>query len=192
MAAHNGARYITQQINSILDQLSPSDELIVVDDASDDNTHEIIYGLNDNRIVLLRNEENQGVLRAFERVLMEASNDIVFISDQDDLWLPDKVKRYLQEFEKYPNTTLLVSDAYVINEHGEVLLDSFFSWRGQFHAGIVANIIKNKYLGCTMAFRKEMRRYYLPFLKDIPMHDIWIGLVNQICGKVGFIERKAN
>jgi glycosyltransferase involved in cell wall biosynthesis len=172
-----------------LAQLSSSDELIVVDDASTDDTINKISRLDDSRIVLLRNTSNQGILRTFQRVLEAAKNEIVFISDQDDLWLPGKVERYLEEFRRHPDVTLLVSDASLINERGEILRDSFFSWRGPFRAGVVANIIKNKYLGCTMAFRRDMRNYYLPFPQDVPMHDVWIGLVNQLCGKVLFIDQ---
>ena len=90
IASFQGERYISQQLRSILDQLSAEDEVILVDDGSEDGTCDKISALQDPRVGVMRNTKNQGVLRAFETALSCSSGEIVFLSDQDDLWLPKK------------------------------------------------------------------------------------------------------
>jgi glycosyltransferase involved in cell wall biosynthesis len=190
MAAYNGSRYIADQITSILVQLSPNDELVVVNDASSDETLSIVAAFQerDRRIMLLNNEANLGVFDSFERALRHCQGEIVFLSDQDDLWLEGKVPSMMGVFEANPKVTLVLSDAQVINGDGDVIAKSFFQGRGSFRGSMLATLMKNKYLGCTMAFRREMLDAILPFPKDIPMHDIWIGLVNSVYGKACFID----
>lgn len=188
MATYNGSDYIERQLLSILCQLGEADEVILVDDFSSDATLEVVERLSDRRIKIYRNGSNEGVLRSFERAISLASGDIIFLSDQDDVWCPEKVKRFLQVFDGRPDVTLVLSDAKVINEIDEIVADSFFASRGGFSPGIWHNIAKNKYLGCTMAFRRSMVEKFLPFPEDIPMHDMWIGCINSIYGTPCFLD----
>ncbi len=191
MAAYNGGRYIDEQIQSILRQLGSDDELIIIDDGSSDSTPSIVSASQkvDRRISLIHNETNRGVFFSFERALRLARGEIVFLSDQDDLWLEGKVQSMLEVFEKNPQVTLVSSDASVIDGQGNLLSESFFRQRGKFRSGVIATLLKNKYLGCTLAFRRSMLSAILPFPRDIPMHDIWIGLVNALYGESYFIDR---
>jgi len=188
MATYNGSRYIKRQLLSILCQLGGSDEIILVDDCSSDATLEVVERLGDSRIKIYRNGSNEGVLRTFERAIRLASGDIIFLSDQDDIWYPEKVGKFLQVFNGQPDVTLVLSDAKVINDRDEVIAKSFFEARGGFSPGIWHNIARNKYLGCAMAFRRSMVDKFLPFPKDIPMHDMWIGCINSIYGKPSFLD----
>ena len=189
MAVYNGSAYLHSQLHSILDQLRTADEVVVVDDASHDNSLEILENISDSRLRIYRNELNLGVLASFEKALRLARGDILFLSDQDDVWLPHKAFKIIQAFSIDPKITLVVSDARIIDENGLVVADSFFSQRGRFIAGIMHNIIKNKYLGCTLAFRKAMLDYFLPIPMDVPMHDMWFGLLNDIYGKTFYIDQ---
>lgn len=184
---HNGADYLAPQVQSILDQLGQSDEMVIVDDCSRDASVQIINSFGDSRIRLLRNASNLGVLATFERALRESVGDILFLSDQDDIWQPDKVERVISLFASDPAITMVVSDAQVIDAAGNVTAQSFFRQRGAFSAGVLHNLAKNKYLGCTMAFRRSMLEHFLPIPSDTPMHDIWFGLVNDIYGKTRYI-----
>jgi glycosyltransferase involved in cell wall biosynthesis len=188
MAAHDGAAFLKPQIESILVQLRAQDELIVVDDGSRDDSLAVLQTMRDPRLHVHRNERNLGVLPTFERALSQAGGDIVFLSDQDDLWLPGKVAKVLDVFASNPRVTMVVTDAVIIDEQGRVLNQSFFSVRGRFSTGFVRNFIKNKYLGCTLSFRRTMLRRFLPIPPDVPMHDIWFGLLNEIYGKTFFID----
>lgn len=189
MAIYNGATYLQPQMHSILAQLRAADEVVVVDDASQDNSTELLRNLSDARVRVYRNERNRGVLASFEKAMRLARGDILFLSDQDDLWLPRKVDKIIEAFSLNPEITLVASDAQVIDESGFVVVDSFFAQRGRFSAGVMHNLLKNKYLGCTLAFRRSMLDHFLPIPRDVPMHDIWLGLVNDIYGQTAYIDQ---
>ncbi len=183
MAAYNGGQFISEQILSILSQLRQADELIIVDDGSTDDTAEIIKSFLDKRIRLFRNTSNLGVSQTFERALLQARGEIIFLSDQDDIWEPGKVKMVLEAFCTHPGISLVVSDASLVDREGAPLANSYYEHRGRFSDGLFANLIRCKYLGCTMAFRVATLRRALPFpgLKLV-LHDIWIGTVNRLLG----------
>lgn len=187
MATYNGEAYIEQQLKSILPQLGVHDEIILVDDHSVDSTLDIVGQINDARIKVHRNEANMGVRRSFEKAIGLTGGQIIFLSDQDDVWHPEKVARFAEAFGRSPQVTLVLSDAAVVDKHGNVLVSSFFGQRGAFVPGVVANLIKNKYLGCVMAFRRSLVTRILPFPASIPQHDMWIGLVNGIYGEACYL-----
>jgi len=188
MATYNGSRWVRLQLESILAQLGAADEVIVVDDTSRDDTLEVIAGLADGRIKVTRNERNLGVDRTFEKALALAQGDIIFLSDQDDVWRSDKVKSVLATFDADPKITLVLSDARIVDGQGDEIDSSYFAARGAFFPGVLANIVKSKFLGCAMAFRSEVRDKALPFPHPIPGHDMWIGIVNELHGKTRFID----
>lgn len=187
MATFNGSAYIEQQLRSILCQLGENDEVILVDDFSSDSTLDLVNEFSDVRIRVHRNLANIGVRRSFEKAISLATGDIIFLSDQDDVWQPEKVARFTEIFASKPDVTLVLSDARVIDKNGREIVKSFFERRGGFVPGVVANLIKNRYLGCVMAFRRIMIDRILPFPSSIPQHDMWIGLVNAVYGKAHYI-----
>lgn len=188
MAVYNGVAFLRSQVESILGQLRPFDELLIVDDASQDGSQSILYGIRDPRVQVHRNARNMGVLATFERALKLASGGVVFLSDQDDVWLSGKVEKVMEVFSKNPDVTLVATDAAIIDENGARIADSFYSRRGKFSSGVLHNLVKNKYLGCTMAFRRRMLEYFLPIPMDVPMHDMWFGLLNDVYGTTYFIN----
>ena len=98
MATYNGARYLRQQLESIFSQLAPEDEIVIVDDASQDATCAIVMEFKDARVRLLRNPRNVGVLGSFERAIRNTTGDVIFLSDQDDVWRGDKVRKFRAAF----------------------------------------------------------------------------------------------
>lgn len=183
MAAHNGARFIGLQVQSILAQLGPADEIVIADDASTDDTCRILEAFQDLRIKVLRQRINRGVLRTFESAIAEARGDILFLADQDDLWTPGKVAAVLKAFREHPEVTVVVSDAALIDTRGDSLGMSYYTQRGRFRSGAVSNILRCKYLGCTMAFRGFVRATVLPFPENADvLHDLWIGAANTLMG----------
>ncbi|MGA9587344.1 MAG: glycosyltransferase family 2 protein [Terracidiphilus sp.] len=187
MATYNGARFIHEQLASILTQLDSDDEIILVDDASTDATVFIAEGFSDKRIRVLRQTHNCGVLKTFERTLREAAGDIIFLADQDDVWRGDKVAKVKRVFQTHADLSLVLSDCAIIDAMGEVVATTRFK-SGKFHPGALHNIVRNSYLGCSMAFRRPILEYCLPFPVDIPMHDMWIGILNQLVSKNGYID----
>lgn len=187
MATYNGERWIQIQLRSVLSQLGENDELVLVDDVSSDSTLEKVEDLKDARIRIFRNEHNRGVDLTFQKALALARGDVLFLCDQDDIWYPGKVSRVMQAFSKHPDATLVLSDAQIIDSQGQVIAPSYFGIRGAFVPGVLANIVKCKFLGCAMAVKSCMRDRFLPFPARIPGHDMWIGVVNELYGKTYFI-----
>lgn len=180
IATYNGENYIKEQILSILNQLSEDDEIIVSDDFSTDNTIKIIKELNDSRIKLFFNKE-KGYTSNFENALKQVSGNIVFISDQDDIWDPNKV-RICQEELKFVD--LIVSDCKLINNTNEIISDSYFELRNVKKSSW-GNLIKFSYLGCCLAFRSEILVKALPFPsnRQFCTHDNWLFLVGSFLFK---------
>jgi glycosyltransferase involved in cell wall biosynthesis len=188
MTTYNGEKYIREQLDSILCQLTDSDEIIISDDGSTDSTLDIIssFSEEDIRIKLHFNEKQKGIVGNFENTLNYANGDYIFLSDQDDIWLPNKVKTIVNYLQKYD---CVISDAILIDANGNIISDSFFE-KNNSKRGILHNFIKNGYLGCCMAFNKRMLKYILPFPAKIPMHDIWIGQISVLFGKTLFCKEK--
>lgn len=186
MATYNGEKYIKEQLDSILMQLDKSDEVIISDDSSTDRTVEILKSYEDGRIVIYENQKFKSPIFNFENTLHYAKGDYIFLADQDDIWMPNKVE-VIKKFLK--NYDLVLSDARIIDDNGNIIDDSFFKINGS-KRGFLKNIIKNSYLGCTMAFNRKILEKSLPFPEGIPMHDWWIGLVAEVYGKTSFIDEK--
>lgn len=187
MAVYNGAHYIKEQIDSILPQLAPSDELVVSDDGSTDATLEIVAHYADPRIKIRRNQERHGVVGNFENALREAKGDFIFLADQDDVWLPGKVEKMLACLERYD---CVVSDCYVTDRALRVVHDSFYSYKSVKTGKLYNLFVHNYFTGCCMAFKKEVLRKALPFPASVPMHDIWLGNVAHFFFKTIFIPDK--
>ena len=187
IATHNGERYLKQQIDSVLAELQLGDELIVVDDASLDSTSELMASLTWQSLRIVKNTSNIGVLRTFERALMLAHGDVVFLCDQDDIWLPGKRAAFLEAFAANALTLVVVSDAQLIDANGAMLAPSFMATRGGFQGGLLSTLIRNRYLGCAMAMRREVLTVALPIPRYVPMHDMWLGAVACVAGRVHYI-----
>ena len=189
MATYNGARFVELQLRSILLQLDAQDEIVVVDDASSDDTRARITALGDSRIAVHANPLNRGVLATFERALRLARHDVIFLADQDDVWLPDKRRTLCEALAAAPDATLALSDAQVIDDNGTITAASFMAIRDGFHGSLAATLLKNRYLGCAMAIRRALLDVALPFPADVPMHDMWLGAINTRVGEVVYIDR---
>lgn len=177
MAVYNGEKFLKQQLDSVLSQLSDTDEVIVSLDPSTDKSKDIIDSYGDKRIKVVKGP-GRGLIANFENAIRHTKNDIIFLCDQDDVWLPDKVDKVLLAFNQNQNVMVVLHDAIVIDERLNIVNDSYFSFR-KSKLGVLSNIIKNSYIGCCMAFSKELIPYILPFPKDLPMHDQWIGLTGE-------------
>ena len=182
MATYNGEKFIKKQVESILCQLNPEDELIVSDDGSKDKTVTIINSISDLRIQLYINEGCHGVIPNFENALKKAKGNYIFLSDQDDIWMPYKIATCIPLLQQ---NLLVVHNAVIIDGNGFSTDRDYFNLRGS-KEGYWNNIWRNSYLGCCMCFRSELLRYILPFPRNIEMHDRWVGLISQLYGKVYF------
>lgn len=188
MATFNGAKYVKEQLNSILVLLDADDEVIVSDDGSLDNTVEIINSFCDNRIRVVYNSNEHGYSSNFENALSFALGDYIILSDQDDVWTSSKLKILLSYLTIYD---FVVSDAILINDIGEVIADSFYNQRRPFRS-LFGNIYKFGYLGCCMAFNRNVLNKALPFPANrrYCTHDNWLLLVGATFFKYKIIDDK--
>jgi len=184
IATYNGEKYIYEQIDSILPQLSKEDEIVISDDSSTDKTIEIIESFNDERIILLKKQTFHSHVYNFENALKHAKGDTLFLADQDDVWLPHKVSHMLTLLQDYD---LVLSDAKMVDDAKNPLHDSFFAFHHS-KRGFFKNLYQNSYLGCCMAFNRKLLNITLPFPKAINMHDWWIGMNAELYNSIVFTK----
>jgi glycosyltransferase involved in cell wall biosynthesis len=183
MATKNGATFIEEQLASILAQLTPTDEVVISDDYSHDDTLTVIRSFQDSRIRLLESRSEKGIAKNFEASITASHGDFIFLSDQDDIWLANKVDKMKEALNKYD---LVMSDCQVIDEEERVKEISCYRLN-RSGKGVLKNLLKNSYMGCCMAFRSHLKKRALPFPSDIPMHDIWLGLIAEMYYSVHFM-----
>ena len=186
LAAYEGEQYIEAQLRSILPQLSEGDEIIVSDDKPGGMTEKIVRRLSeeDPRVVYVQGP-HKGVAANFVNAIRRCKGDKIFLCDQDDVWLPDKVQRVTEAFAD--GATLVLHNAYVTDETLQITEPSFFALRGS-KPGLLHNLVKNSYMGCCMAFDRSLLKKIMPMPKAVPMHDQWIGLIGEIYGKPAFLD----
>ncbi len=188
MATYNGKPYLAEQLSSVLAEMLPDDELIIVDDASQDGTPELLDSMRTPAIRVVRNLTNVGVFATFERGLLLSSKEIIFLCDQDDIWLSGKRAAFVAAFKRDSRTLVVVSDAQIIDASGSVTESSFMATRGGFRGGILSTLVRNRYLGCSMALRRELLFAAIPIPRSVPMHDMWLGALGSILGSVHYIS----
>ena len=187
MATYNGEKYLRQQIDSILAQLSEQDEIIISDDGSTDLTKEIIQSYNDPRIKIFSNRVCHGVNANFNNALKHAKGDYIFLSDQDDVWVEGKVSACIAALSE---NDCVIHDAIVVDQDLNVIKSSFFDSHKSGH-GVFKNIYRNTYLGCCMAFKRQLLQLIIP-VPDTKafFHDNWIGLLADWKYKIVFVPFK--
>lgn len=188
IATHNGEKYIKEQLDSILCQLSSDDEIVISDDGSTDYTLKIIEGYNDPRIKIYTMvhklkgmKSHYYVTMNFENALKHAKGDYIFLSDQDDVWMPNKVEVCVNLLKDYD---IVVHNLAFMRMNGDSLgtcrYVGSFERENIFMLGAV-------HFGCAMAFRANWLRYVLPFPRKLVLHDFWISYIIEKLGNPKFL-----
>ncbi|WP_370895465.1 glycosyltransferase [Chryseobacterium gossypii] len=190
MASYNGGCYISEQIDSILVQLIPGDELIIIDDCSTDNTIDIIKSFQSHYIKLFSNEKNIGHVRTFERALGLASKNYICFSDQDDIWLPGRLEKLYNTIKKQ-NVLLVASNFHINNESNNRI--EFLRLKNENSNRFSENIHrifkgKSAYYGCTMIMQRRFLEYIFPFPAYIEAHDLWMAISANILKSIYHLE----
>lgn len=171
LCSYNGEKFIEEQIRSILNQTMKIQEIIVVDDCSNDNTVRIAEAILENtdiKWLVLKNDTNIGFVKNFEKAMKLCTNDIIFLSDQDDIWYEDKVECILQYFHDNIKIAGLTHDAKIV--------DADRVWYGTYKNVQFRNGYGHPRPPITGAL-SVIKREYLAFIFPIPKvsgHDIWI------------------
>lgn len=201
LGAYNGARFLPEQLESFSAQTVLPDELIVSDDCSTDATAEIIreYARAAPFSVKLHsNRVNLGSTANFEKAISLCSGNIIFLSDQDDVWMPAKIEKIRAEFERNDRLGLVFTDAELVDERlaplGRRLCD--FTFQPKYRHIVTSRemleliLPRNYATGATMAFRAEFRDFFLPFPLGVPemIHDAWIALVTTAMADFKYLD----
>lgn len=180
MATYNGAKYLQEQLDSFLAQTRQPDELVVCDDGSRDDTLDILERFQQQapfEVLVYKNELNLGYKKNFEKALTLCSGDMIFLSDQDDVWHKIKIERIIQEFKNHPATLVVVNDAE--------LTISDLSRTGLTVAGQITSVgmsHEQLLLGCCIAFRSDLKPLILPIPHNLHGHDGWINTLANALG----------
>lgn len=193
MATYNGERYIRRQVDSILSQLGPDDELVISDDGSTDRTIAVLEEINDFRIRIIFNKRRKGVFdpvqrvtHNFENALKAAKGDFIFISDQDDVWAENKIEvmmRWLRDYD-YVQSDCHIVDVYM--KEREDLRGSQPKPCNRWKALVGAA----PYMGCVTAISRRLLDKALPFPPDLQSHDRWLGFLASFLFSIKFIPEK--
>ena len=191
MSVYNGAKYLTEQLESIQNQSRIPDEFIILDDCSTDNGAttalvETFIKSNENWR-LLKNAKNAGWQSNFMQGAKIATGDIIFFADQDDVWESDKIEKMSTAFTE--NICVLVSNYICINENGMKIRNSF-----RFNDGRIEQIKMDRYFietkrpGCAMAITKKVIEQYSDLWIDNMPHDQFFCLIGLFCNGLYIIH----
>lgn len=196
LCTYNGAKFLPQQLDSLLAQSMLPDEVIIRDDASTDDEatwrvlerYEPKFQAKNVNIELIRGFDNVGYLRNFEIVLGKCTGDVIFLCDQDDVWHPTKIERMYREFSQRPNLGVLFTDARLVDSKGDDLGFGLFeavrmdtSQLNATHRGNIAEILMQHTVvtGATTAVKREALQAALPFPRGW-VHDEWLAFVTAL------------
>jgi glycosyltransferase involved in cell wall biosynthesis len=188
MASYNGARYIAEQLESIVQQTYPNIEIVIVDDHSKDDTVAIIrsYQTKYPFICLIENEENLGVTRTFEKAIVNCKGDFIALSDQDDIWNLQKIDILVNEIGEHD---AVYADSLLVNEKGESLGKSFSDFMNirSYYSG-TPFLLSNSVAGHAMLMKTGFVKGILPFPEKI-FFDLWIGFCAAGNNGIKFVDK---
>lgn len=207
MCTYNGSKYVEEQLNSIINQTRAIDEIVIVDDASQDNTVEIVDRLllaSGIAYKLIINEKNMNFNASFQKCIRQCTGDIIFTADQDDVWDEHKVEIMTARFVENPRCVLCFSDGQVVDSNLEIINPSVWDSMNYYRAGFRGAkttqeeyrcILMYRWLvsGTMMAVRRDFMEKSMPLpdsCKDDWIHDSWLSVMAPIYGDVAIVDEK--
>ncbi|BAP33578.1 glycosyl transferase [Chryseobacterium sp. StRB126] len=189
LCTYNGEKYIKYQLDSILNQTVPIDEIIICDDGSTDSTISILNSYQEQHPSIFKiytNENNLRSVKNFEKAISLCSNEFIFLSDQDDIWADHKVKIHLDYFKKHENINVIATNGYCITDDGEKK-EMYSFWdlpaiakSADKNLSIKETLSKvtNIATGASMSLRKSFLKEIMPIPDSEGLHhDEWIAFI---------------
>ncbi len=190
LCTYNGEKFLKEQIDSILNQTQKVNEIIVCDDGSKDKTLSMLnkYDVeNPDLFKIYSNEINLRSVKNFEKAIGICTGEIIFLSDQDDIWINTKVEKYIKFLEKNPNIDVVASNGFCIDENSKIH-EKYSIWdvpeflreqKKEVNYFEIISQYENIVTGATMAFRKRIVSEIIPFpVINGFHHDQWIALIS--------------
>ncbi len=202
LAAYNGEKYIREQMDSLLEQdIEESVRIIAADDSSSDTTFDILQEYAQNypkKITVYKNDVPTGSAKGnFFKLLKDIDDDYVMLSDQDDVWQPEKVRLTYEKMKELEaqftsDCPLLVfADVMVVDEKLEIISPSMARYQktAPYHNRLNHYLVQNNIIGCTVMINRALLKYLDFEPKTCMMHDWWLGLLASSFGHIGFVDR---
>lgn len=196
LATYNGEKFVKEQIESILNQTYENFNLIISDDASTDNTLNILeeYEKKDTRIKVFKKEKNKGLIDNFEFLLKNVTSDYFMFSDQDDIWKKDKIEKSINKL-KEESSGLVYTDLEIVDEKLNVIYPSYWKYKQIYKKIIKYNNFEALYLnnfvtGCTILAKSKYIKDILPLPRNskFVLHDYWTALIISAKDKISYVE----
>ncbi|MEP6480450.1 MAG: glycosyltransferase family 2 protein [Rhodoglobus sp.] len=203
LCTHNGARFVVEQVRSILEQSEPPSQVVISDDASTDDTVALVEGLwasltpdRAPELLILRNAVALGVTRNFQQAAEACTGDLVALCDQDDIWRPERLERMVDVFETSPDLGLLFTDARLIDATGTDLGLSLFDALEvrdadleEIRRGDAFGVLlrRNLVTGATVVFRRTLLDSASPF-DPAWVHDEWLAILAAAVSRVDWLH----
>ena len=186
MATYNGEKYLREQLDSIYNQTYKNIEVIVCDDCSSDKTVEILKEYSERfGLKYFINEKNLGYVKNFEKAISLCNGEYIALSDQDDIWLENKLEILLEEI----GTSLLIhSDCKIIDESGNIISND---WKGKINSHLIMEdfLFSNVVTGCTVLMSKELKEVALPFPDGLAYHDWYLAILAAKEKKIKYLNK---
>lgn len=199
MCVYNGAKYLQDQLNSIAGQTLLPTSMVILDDGSSDGSWDLLTQWVSSvpfPVRLTRNLLNLGVVRSFERACSLVEGDLIFLTDQDDIWYPEKLRIFSDAFAADSDMTLLHCDADLIDANNKKLGKRLFESllvtvheRELVKIGFAWQVYakRNLVTGAACAFRRELLDFARPF-SPMWLHDEWLAFHAALVGRVGILS----
>ena len=200
LAAFNGERFIRQQLDSVLAQTETNWRLFIKDDGSTDRTLAIIEEYKENYpdkiFVSVSPQPTGSAMYNFFSMFPLASSDYIFLCDQDDIWLPEKIEKSMEEMHRLETISnkdmplFVHTDLCVVDETLDMRYPSFFRMqkyclsKNNFGSALVQNVAT----GCSVLVNKPLLAMAGSASPEIIMHDWWLYLIAAAFGKVGVVK----
>lgn len=201
MCTYNGEAFLAEQLESILAQSRPANEIVICDDDSRDGTWAILESYRrrfPELIKLYRNDKNLKPAKNFEKAISLCRNPLIALSDQDDVWHQDKLDKLAQRLEDLPDLALVFSNADLIDAEGNILdgdlwhsvgFDKRMKMAVKSGRAFEALLQKSFVTGCTMMFREALKSTCLP-IEGSFLHDYWISLIVAASSRIDFVHER--
>ncbi|MFP6638701.1 MAG: glycosyltransferase family 2 protein [Myxococcota bacterium] len=202
MATCNGGHFIAEQLASLASQSRPPDQLVVCDDHSEDDTLARVEAFREGapfEVLIERNSQRLGPTANFERAVSLCEGDVILLSDQDDVWLPEKIETLVDALAAHPEWGLAFCNGRVMDSSLKPL--GYDLWQALFfdsheQAEVARGRAPDVFMrhvvaaGNTLAFRSHFREILLPF-PDLPStHDAWIAFVISCLAGAGLVPEE--
>ena len=197
LSTYNGEQFLAEQIKSIQEQTYRDWQLLIRDDGSTDGTRAVIedFCRKDDRIAFINrgNPQNLGVIQSFHSLLQYQDSDFYLFSDQDDVWLPDKIAMQLAEADKYDSSQPLMvyTDLKVVDQELQVVHESMIRTQSD-HANIelVQELTENTVTGGVSMINRALAQLWTGKEEhELLMHDWYLGLLAAAFGNLVYIDK---